>query len=97
MSIESPQVLAQKGENIYNNKYKQDYEKKYQGKFVAIDISTEKAYLADTPEEALKKAQKDNPEGFCHLVRVGSEGVFRIGYTSGNHGDWLFRQQRPLR
>lgn len=95
MSGDSPQILAQKGEDIYNTQFKKEYEEKYHGKFVAIDISTEKAFLADTPEDALLKAQKDNPNGFYHLLKVGSTGVYRLGYTSGEYGDWLFRERRP--
>lgn len=96
MPSESPQVLAQKGEDIYNKKFRKEYEEKYQGKFVAIDISTENAILADTPEDALLKAQKESPDGFYHLLKVGSTGVYRIGYTSGEYGDWLFRERRPV-
>jgi hypothetical protein len=94
---ETPQVLAQKGEEIYDKKFKKEYEQKYQGKFVAIDIGTEQAFLADTPEDALLKAQKESPNGFYHLIKVGSTGVYRVGYTNSAHGDWLFRQRRAAR
>lgn len=96
MASESPQVLAQKGEDIYNKKFRKEYEEKYQGKFVAIDITTEKPFLADTPEEALQKAQIESPDGFYHLLKVGSTGVYRLGYTSSTSGDWLFRQGRTV-
>ena len=96
VSNESPQVLAQKGEDIYNKKYRKEYEEKYQGKFVAIDITTEMPYLADTLEEALAKAQAANPSGFYHLLKVGSDGVYKVRYSSKTHGDWLFQERRPV-
>lgn len=96
MSTMSPEVLAQKGETIYNQKFKKDFEERYRGKFVAIDVVSERAVIADTPEDALKKAQDESPNGFYHLIKVGSDGIYRLGYTSEKRGDWLFRQRRAV-
>ncbi len=43
----SPQAIAEKGEKIYKEKYRDEFERIYQGKFVAIEIDTEKAYVGD--------------------------------------------------
>lgn len=88
--MESPQVIAHKGESIYKEKFKEEYERKYSGKFVAIDVSSGEAFVADTPEEALQKAQAANVTGPLHLMKIGSEGVYKVGYTS--RGDWIFQQ-----
>jgi hypothetical protein len=88
----NPKQLAEKGEAIYMQKYKQEYERLYPGRFVAIDLSTEKAYLADTPEGAIEALQKENPKSFFHLVKVGSTGVFKVGYSiHSNERDWFFQ------
>jgi hypothetical protein len=88
---QNPKQLAEKGEAIYRNKYQQEYERLRIGKYVAIDLSTEKAYVADTPEGAVELLQKENPKGFFHLIKVGSPGVFKVGYSYRNERDWLFQ------
>lgn len=89
----NPQTIAEKGESIYKEKFQEEYERKYPGKFVAIDINSADAFLGDTPEGAVQKGQKANPRGFFHLIKIGSPGVYRVGYTSGFCGDWIFRQR----
>jgi len=89
---QNPRQLAEKGESIYKNKYQADCERLHAGKYVAIDINSEKAFVADTPEAAVELLQKENPEGFFHLIKVGSPGVFKVGYNIHHHErDWLFQ------
>ncbi len=82
--------VALKGDKIYKERYQRDYELKYHGKFLAIDVTSEdgKAFLADSPEAALKTAEKDNPKGFFYLLRIGAPGVYRVGYTQGKPSGW---------
>jgi hypothetical protein len=89
---QNPKQLAEKGESIYKNKYQADYERLHAGKYVAIDINSEKAFVADTPEAAVELLQKENPKGFFHLIKVGSSGVYKVGYNIHHHErDWLFQ------
>lgn len=85
----NPQEAAAKGLAIYKEKYQQAFEREHPGKFVAIDITTEQAWVADSPEEALGIAQGKNPNGFFHLIRVGSPGVFRVSYTQRDAREWF--------
>ena len=89
----SPQIIAQRGEEIYARKYKQEYEQKYQGQFVAISITSEKPFLADTPEAAMENAQQDDDKGLFHLIKIGSMGVFKVGFASSSHDDWIFQRK----
>jgi len=89
--LETPQAIADKGEKIYREKYQAKYERGHTGKYLAIDIQTEQAYLGETPEEAIQNAQAANKTGLFHTVRIGFAGVYRLGYLSGNSGDWIFR------
>ncbi|MDX6444570.1 MAG: hypothetical protein QOH71_1644 [Blastocatellia bacterium] len=92
VEISNPKVAAERGEKIYNEKYKTAFEAEHYGKFVAIDVMTDKAYVADSPEEAIELARKENPKGIFHLVKVGSTGAFRVSYTTSNANlDWLFQ------
>lgn len=77
----TPQEIAEKGEALYKNRFQAQYEREQPGRFLAIDITTEEAIVADTPEQAVESAQARNPNGFFHLVKIGSAGVYRVGYT----------------
>jgi len=91
MEISNPKAVAALGEQIYNENFRAEYEVKYLGKFVAIDIQSKISYLGDSAEEALDKARKASPNGVFHLIKVGSTGAFRVSYTSNGNLDWLFR------
>jgi hypothetical protein len=69
--------IAAKGSDIYDRRYRTEFERLHDGEFVAIDISSEAAYLADLPETALSKARAAAPEGLFYLIRVGSPGAFK--------------------
>lgn len=86
-----PKEIARRGEEIYQTKYKNTYEAQYPGKFVAIDIETEKSYIGDSPLGVLEEARRGSPLGLFHLIKVGSAGAFRVSYTSNAATDWIFR------
>jgi hypothetical protein len=69
--------IAAKGSDIYERKYRTEFERHHNGAFVAIDINSEAAYLADLPEDALSKARTASPEGLFFLLRVGSAAAFK--------------------
>jgi hypothetical protein len=87
----NPAKIGEKGNAIYQQKYQADYERLHPGKYVAIDVTSEEAFLADTPEEAVKLLQERNPKSFFHLIKIGSPGVFKVGYSVRNERDWLFQ------
>lgn len=91
-SFTDPKAVAEHGEEIYRRKYREEYERVHQGKFVAIDVITEETYLGESPSEALSLAAARAPDGVFHLIKVGSSGAFRIGYSSNANVDWLFRK-----
>ena len=90
-SLSNPKAVAEAGERIYRDKYRQEYERDHTGKFVAIDVTTSDAFIGDTAEKALEKARAASPNGIFHLILVGSPGAFRVGYTNGATADWLFQ------
>ncbi|MBV9611039.1 MAG: hypothetical protein JO091_01140 [Acidobacteriaceae bacterium] len=86
-----PRAVASEGERIYLEKYKSEYEAQHRGKFVAIDVNSEQAFLGDTPEQSLEEAKKQAPDGLFHLMKVGSLGAFRVSYTSDGLSSWLYQ------
>ena len=87
----NPRLIAEHGERIYSDNFREKFEKEYLGKFVAIDVTTEKAYVGDSPEEAYGTARQNSPKGVFHLIRVGSPGAYKVSYTSNAAMDWIFR------
>jgi hypothetical protein len=72
-----PRRIAERGNAIYRDKYLSDFDPRWRGRFAAIDVDTQEAYVADFPEEALAKAKQAAPEGHFYLIRIGSRGGFR--------------------
>lgn len=89
--LSNPRLVAEEGERIYQTRYRAEYEQQYVGKFVAIDVTTEKAYISDTAEGAFGEALKAAPQGVFHLIKVGEAGAFRVSYGFHGQPDWIFQ------
>ena len=87
----TPKEIVEAGERVYRERYKADYETKHLGKFVAIDVKTGKSYLGDTSSQALQAAHADEPSSLFHLIRVGSEGAFKVSYSLNGKVDRIFQ------
>lgn len=90
-TILNPNDAAELGEKIYRDRYKEQYERKHNGMFVAINVLTEQVFISDTPEDALDSAHAAAPDGIFHLIQIGHEGAFRISHTQEKNLDWVFR------
>lgn len=64
------QRIAEEGAKIYE-KIKVNYDPKEKGKFLAIDIDSEKAYLGETSAEALESARQNHPNKVFYVVKIG--------------------------
>jgi hypothetical protein len=86
----SIQEIAECGEAIYREKYQAEFEQRYNGKFVVVNIITEEATLSDESHEAIKAALHKDPEGAFHLMRVGRPAAFRAGWRmSYGNQSWI--------
>ena len=70
--------IAAAGEEIYNRKYREEYERLYPDMYVAINIRDGSILRADVPVEALIDAEKNDPTGVLYLLWVGHKGVYRM-------------------
>jgi hypothetical protein len=68
---------VRQGEEIYSRRYRRNYEQSHHGRFVAVSLSTEDAFLGNTAEEALQLARKAEPDNLFHLIRVGFPTAFQ--------------------
>ena len=78
MPLTNPGEIADAGEAIYKEKYAAEYERLYDGKFVVIDVTDERAYLGVYAEGALGEARRQSPHGVFHLIKVGAPGAFKV-------------------
>ncbi len=87
----NPKAIAEAGEKIYAEKYRDEFEAMYRGQFAAIDVKSGLAYRGVTPEQALGAARQAAPGGLFHLIRIGQPGAFRVSYSADAKLDWLSR------
>lgn len=66
----SDQIVADKGEQIYNLLFQKQYEKEYSGQYVVIDVLRKRAYVSETAADAVIKAKVDAPDGLFHLIKI---------------------------
>ena len=87
----NPEIIAEKGKKIYQEKLKDILERDHKGEFVAIEVESEKYFLGKTPEEALGVAKKEFSDRIFHLIRIGFAGVYNASWSSGNKNyGWIF-------
>lgn len=87
----SPEIIAEKGEKIYQQKLKDTLERDHKGEFVAIEVETGKYFLGKSPEETLETAKKEFPEKIFHLIRIGHTGVYNVSWSVGSKRyGWVF-------
>ena len=70
--------IAARGEEIYARDYKKKYEAEHPGQFVAIDVTTGKAYVHERSGGALETANEAAPSGVFYLIKVGARSAFRM-------------------
>ncbi len=64
------QQIAEKGKEIYE-RIKVNYDPKEKGKFLAIDVDTEKVYLGNASAEAVALAKQSHPNKVFYVVKIG--------------------------
>ena len=84
----TPNSIAEKGEQLYREKFQGEYEVKFPGKYLAIDVNSAIPYVADTPEDAVEALLRANPTAYYHVVRIGASGVYRVGYAQHEQSEW---------
>jgi hypothetical protein len=72
----APHTIAERGRKIYE-RVRHRMEAEQRGKFVVIDLNTERNFVADSPEDAYRAARRASMTGPFHIVRVGHKEVYR--------------------
>lgn len=88
----SPDQIAKRGEEIYQEKLKSKYEPENNGKFLAIEIESEEDFLGETLDEAFEKTKIKYPGRLFHFIKIGFPSVYTLSHRISlveKHG-WLF-------
>jgi hypothetical protein len=72
------EILAEQGLQTYNEKYKEEFERKYRGQYVEIDLNTGNTFIGKTEDEARQKAKTEAPNGFFLLLGIGFDASDRL-------------------
>ena len=76
--------VTEAGEQIYRERYKSQFEASHSGKYLAIDVVTGEATLADEAVDAMERAHNASPDHMLYLVKIGSRGVYNLGSRLSN-------------
>ena len=88
----TPDQIANRGEEIYQQKLKTKYEPEHVGKFLAIEIESGEEFLGESLEEVFEKAKVKFPARLFHFIKIGFPGVYSMSHRISvveKHG-WIF-------
>jgi len=77
-TIKDPEAFARKAEAIYNHRYRDEFELKYHGRIVAIEVRSGDAFIGATELDVIVKARKKHPDRLFFFLRVGYKAAQRI-------------------
>ena len=69
----SDKIIADRAERVYQDLYQDEFETKFSGQYVVIEVMTKRAYVAESVAGAIIKAKTDDPNGLFHLIQI--EGI----------------------
>ena len=70
--------VSEAGQRIYDSRYRAEFEEKYRGQFVAINVIDGSATLGQSPSATLFEAKENHPDGFFFLMRVGHAAAYEL-------------------
>jgi hypothetical protein len=78
----SPEEHARRGNELYETQIRPIVEAGNHGKIVAIDVETGEFELADSTMTASARLLDRYPDAQIWRIRIGCEGVHRIGHRA---------------
>jgi hypothetical protein len=69
-------AMTAAAQRIYQEKYKADFEARFPGYIVAIDIATEQAFVGRTSWQAGQQGRISCPDSLLYLLRVGAPTMY---------------------
>jgi hypothetical protein len=71
-------AMAESGKRIYREKYQCDFETRFPGQIVAIEVDSQRAFVAPSVMKALQLGRSVCPRSLFYFMRVGAPAVYRM-------------------
>ncbi|HPM79410.1 MAG TPA: hypothetical protein PLF81_01855 [Candidatus Anammoximicrobium sp.] len=79
MISEESKAVAEKARRIYESRYREEMERKYQGRYLCIEPTSGKYFLGDTFDQAVNAAADAFPDRLTHTLRIGYSAALHLG------------------
>ena len=73
------EVVVSRGKEIYQQ-LRDKVEPEHKGRILAIDVKTGDYEIDDKVAVALERVRAKNPDAMVYCLRLGSPGVYRMGF-----------------
>ena len=77
-------VVVSRGKAIYQQ-LRDKVEPEHKGRILAIDVKTGSYEIDDKVAVALDRVRAKNPDAMVYCLRLGSPGVYRMGFRVNVH------------
>lgn len=72
---QNTEAIAEKGQQIYEERLKEKLEPEHRGEIVAIEVETGDYFLGHSVMEAVNRAREKYPNRIFYIARVGYRAV----------------------
>ena len=79
-SDDTSEIIAARGEALYQQNIRNKVESMHKGKFLAIDIKTGDYAIADEDLAATDSLLAKHPDATVYGLRIGFPAAYRIGF-----------------
>jgi len=86
MQSEDSRVVAVKAREIYEVRFREEFERKYHGKYLCIEPQSGSYFLGDTFDQAVNAAIDAFPDRLTHTLRIGHLTALHLGVMVLQHG-----------
>ena len=79
MVSEESKAVAKKAREIYELRFRKEFERKYREKYICIEPESGSYFLGDTFDEAVHAAIDAYPDRLTHTLRIGHSAALHLG------------------
>jgi hypothetical protein len=79
MISEESKSVAEKARQIYESQYRDELERKHEGKYLCIEPRSGRCFLGDTFDQAVDAAVDEFPDRLTHTLRIGYAAALHLG------------------
>jgi hypothetical protein len=79
MISEESKSVAEKARRIYESQYRDDLERKHEGKYLCIEPRSGRHFLGETFDQAVDAAADEFPDRLTHTMRIGYPAALHLG------------------